>query len=1149
MGKFWKKLGVLAVALGACGLLACGGEKTPSESAEESSSDGSTPPTSSVEEQKPPKSLALECVALVDGGTITLEEGANYVVTGSNSFRMNGITLFEEQPLGAVRYATYLNQKKNVTIDGNGATVSLNKGDSFGYFSECEGITVKNLTIVYGEEGADSKAAAMLFEKCSNVKLENVQVKNGPARGVYVQKSVDFSADRLSYAAAEGATEFILSWTDSDGEMQLINSEIKGGGNALRVDAGDEATGTPTIVVNENSFEGLVGTGITLNANGEKVTVKSNEFTSVNGGALYVGNDFVSETVMERAICFDGNAVVSCGGFGSSGVLAFAQSEQAEGFSLYQAAVVNNTFTTLADGAYAVDAGIVGRFIYHNNTTDKDIAWDVDGAMVTVNTTSDPKVLLAIGDSITYGAYVFDDAWEMGRLENRYIDMVGERIGATETVNYAISGTCITPHPNTPVVNEALTNRAHLLKGGDIVYVAYGTNDFGCNLPLGEETDTTTDTFFGSIDVSFTQLKKNNPWAKTYLLLPIARTDFAWNNNLNTLGYSLEDYRNALRVKAAEYGFNVIEGGSQFTIDPFDPLQKEAFIRDGVHPNAPAQIAMAQMVVDGINGKTQPSLRFKTNCANIYTEDPYTIEPVFAGAERPLTWTSWDENIATVENGVVTGHSAGKGVIVATDDLGNQAVFVCYVKQELTPASDQLYLTLSSPYDQEETSVLYTAAGGPYRCNYAYVPSAAFRGDKNAVSFTVTIKQGGGYLFIMEAGNTDISTMWGNDAQYSMGIAIGPDYCGAFSYNEGVANYPCPNYSILTVKEVGGKDLTDTPVNWEVGKSYEITYRLPVGKALSFFYTKSVYYNRTAICWGPWNSNAYCYDVPNSLEFSDFTAVNMEGNAMIAREETFNVAGYTATVLIPANATGKWIWKTEFFYAFDAVERQLYADGFTRIYFAISDKYGSPDAVRLMYEFYQELMRRYDFLDAKGVLAGFSRGGLYAFNYALAHPECVDKLYLDAPVLDLRSWPRTEPEHNELYLHEQVMTEYGFKSEEEFLNYDAYPVGKLAEYFALNIPTILVAGANDQTVEFTENAGVMIDYCEQNDIDLVYYVKVGKVGGDHHPHSFGNVGGIDMYGVPYPTVFDGYSSEIEGSSKDNLVKINSEVDVITWFFE
>ena len=111
---------------------------------------------------------------------------------------------------------------------------------------------------------------------------------------------------------------------------------------------------------------------------------------------------------------------------------------------------------------------------------------------------------------------------------------------------------------------------------------------------------------------------------------------------------------------------------------------------------------------------------------------------------------------------------------------------------------------------------------------------------------------------------------------------------------------------------------------------------------------------------------------------------------MQVKEFTFN--GYHATVILPEKPNGKWIWKTEFLYAFDQAERALNERGYTRVYYAVSDKYGSYHAVRLMRKFYDFVVKEFS-LDKKCNLFGFSRGGLYAFNFALFYPELVEKIY------------------------------------------------------------------------------------------------------------------------------------------------------------
>ena len=141
------------------------------------------------------------------------------------------------------------------------------------------------------------------------------------------------------------------------------------------------------------------------------------------------------------------------------------------------------------------------------------------------------------------------------------------------------------------------------------------------------------------------------------------------------------------------------------------------------------------------------------------------------------------------------------------------------------------------------------------------------------------------------------------------------------------------------------------------------------------------------------------------------------------KTEIFEFNGYQATVIRPEKPNGKWFWKTEFLYAFDQAERALVDDGYTRVYYQISDKYGSYNAVRLMRDFHSYAVKTFE-LSEKVCLFGFSRGGLYAFNFALFYPDCVEKVYLDAPVLDLKDWPIEDSIEQK-----QMLEEYGLNKE------------------------------------------------------------------------------------------------------------------------
>lgn len=265
------------------------------------------------------------------------------------------------------------------------------------------------------------------------------------------------------------------------------------------------------------------------------------------------------------------------------------------------------------------------------------------------------------------------------------------------------------------------------------------------------------------------------------------------------------------------------------------------------------------------------------------------------------------------------------------------------------------------------------------------------------------------------------------------------------------------------------------------------------------------------------------------------------------KKDVYEFNGHEATILIPNNPNGEWIWKTEFFYAFDKLEEDLFSDGFTRVYYQISDKYGSPNSIEFMHEFYLDLVKRYE-LDKKCIMIGYSRGGLYAFNFALKYPDCVKKMYLDSPVLDLRSWPKKKDDR---VLYGQVLKEYGFHNDEELVNYRLYPVYRLDEYFSLGIPTLLVCGKDDTLVSHDVNSKLMIDYAIKNNVsNFYYYVKCGTSteGGNHHPHSFGN-NNIDlMYGCKSPNEFYVFSNLIPNSSVGNLKKVKSVTSLISWFF-
>jgi pimeloyl-ACP methyl ester carboxylesterase len=87
-----------------------------------------------------------------------------------------------------------------------------------------------------------------------------------------------------------------------------------------------------------------------------------------------------------------------------------------------------------------------------------------------------------------------------------------------------------------------------------------------------------------------------------------------------------------------------------------------------------------------------------------------------------------------------------------------------------------------------------------------------------------------------------------------------------------------------------------------------------------------------------------------------------------------------------AAANKPWIWRTEFFDDTPAVDLALLARGYHVAYIDMQDMYGSPASMTIMDKFYDRLTTQGS-LSGKCVLEGFSRGGLFALNWAALRPE------------------------------------------------------------------------------------------------------------------------------------------------------------------
>ncbi|MCK8485707.1 GDSL-type esterase/lipase family protein [Paenibacillus sp. MBLB2552] len=226
----------------------------------------------------------------------------------------------------------------------------------------------------------------------------------------------------------------------------------------------------------------------------------------------------------------------------------------------------------------------------------------------------------------------------------------------------------------------------------------------------------------------------------------------------------------------------------------------------------------------------------------------------------------------------------------------------------------------------------------------------------------------------------------------------------------------------------------------------------------------------------------------------------------------FYFGGRECVVVAPQEAApGRpWVWRSEFFGAFADADLALLKQGWHIAYCRLSHLYGCPYAAGQMEAFRAEVAAKYT-LALKPVLFGFSRGGLYALRYAALYPDRVAALYLDAPVVDIRSWPggqgagRGAPEE-----WRDCLAAYGIAQAASSPAEAARLAGEVTERLLAGlaaparagVPVLLVSGDADLDVPFEENGAVLKRAYQAHGGAVT---TILKPGGGHHPHSLPDV--------------------------------------------
>ena len=216
----------------------------------------------------------------------------------------------------------------------------------------------------------------------------------------------------------------------------------------------------------------------------------------------------------------------------------------------------------------------------------------------------------------------------------------------------------------------------------------------------------------------------------------------------------------------------------------------------------------------------------------------------------------------------------------------------------------------------------------------------------------------------------------------------------------------------------------------------------------------------------------------------------------------FTFRNRNAKVVIPKQAApgNPWIWRARFWGHEPQTEIALLERGFHVVYCDVAELFGNDEAISIWNDYYQLLTRAG--LSKKGTMEGMSRGAVYVLNWAAVSPGKVNAVYIDNPVLDLKSWPcglgKRSVGAEEF---EAFKNDYHLKTTEEVKNFKGSPIDKVDKIVKGHYPILILCADADEAALPDENTIPFEQKMKERKGNLTV---IHKPGFGHHPHSLPN---------------------------------------------
>ena len=216
----------------------------------------------------------------------------------------------------------------------------------------------------------------------------------------------------------------------------------------------------------------------------------------------------------------------------------------------------------------------------------------------------------------------------------------------------------------------------------------------------------------------------------------------------------------------------------------------------------------------------------------------------------------------------------------------------------------------------------------------------------------------------------------------------------------------------------------------------------------------------------------------------------------------FLLDGRNCRVVKPKRtAPGKpWIWRARFWGHEPQTDIALLERGYHLVYCDVIELFGNPEAIRYWNRFYALLQNAG--LAKKTVLEGMSRGAVYALNWAAENAGKIAAVYIDNPVLDLKSWPAGKGKYK-VWPKEYALfkTDYNLQTEEAVDNFNGSPIDKIPQLVKGKFPVLILCADADEAVAPEENSLPFAEKMKAAGADIT---MLHKPGFKHHPHSLPN---------------------------------------------